>query len=723
MVKIGEFNFGINQGDKVDLFFDKKLSTFFFQGKLPNNHVWLKAMRMYTAMQKAGFNQQLQNASTFATNYAFEIHVHTYYINKIIPQLLKFPLPNMKEVNKEYGDAKEIVEAELNRRRLAASDTQSSNLGKAYAADYEETKRDYEALMKEWQEITQKYQKEVQELNRLATHANAVIFTISLSSDVKVVPDNAANVTLAMSECYNELQMRCGTVVRDAGLQNFELRTVMQPYFFFFSEIAGMFNPVIVASMAQDPYFFELYKGMFPHINAASVLQSNLENMKHLTSTALSDILRRMLLQMEYATPNMPMPQQQVTQQGAQTEQEQFKREDYLTDGVLIGTDRMGGEVRLPFRTLDKHIMVEGVTMSGKSQFAKLLATEAIKYAGMKVIVFDITWGWTRLVKLHDGVIFDKKIDVAEALKHDFSLCIIEEYNLASAEQDFLKPFYDYILKERLKIEQEGKDILLIIDETHKFSKKSKSGELVNLATQIAKYGVVLMFVTQRSEQLNIHARSQTTLQFIALTQDDYYRAKADIHSKEWSRAMQNIKKYNLFVHGAEIQFAFEVKPLRFDKYSKISKEEFEHYRYKGFDAAKVEPKPEQTQINAEQKPHISEQTAPSVEQKHEKQQPAPQVLTNVSEVTISSWEKKIEPPVVEKQNGLNDRERKIIAILQKHGGVCESSNKLFGAIGMKTGESTLDIEKSLQEKGFIVVEKQGRTKKVIRLTEKGKAK
>lgn len=684
-MKIGEFNLGIREGGTVSIHFDEKFNTFYFQGKLPNNFVWLKTMRLFTAIEKEGFDREsLGNASTFASivqqnrlgaKYGFEIHVHTYFINKILPEMLRHDFGGGIKRANEYQDAIKDAEGQLNRAKTAAMNTQGTQIGKAYASNYEEAREDYEALTKEWQEIAQKYQHELQELNHLAARANAVIFTISLSSDVKIVPDGSA-VALALSECLDELNMRCETILKDAYLQHFSFREVRQPYFFFMTEIAGMFNPSMLALKASDPYFLELFKGLFPALNAASVLQSNLENMRHLQSLAPSEILRKTLLQMEIGTPTLVPPTAVVSQQGV-TQGDYFKREDYLTDGVLIGYDRVGGEVRLPFKTLDKHIMVEGVTMSGKSQFAKLLATEAIKHAGMKVIVLDITWGWTQYVKIHNGIIFDRKINMEEALKHDFSLCVIEEDNLESAEQNFMKPFYDYIIQERLKTNQKGKDILLIIDETHKFSKKSKSGELVNLATQIAKYGVILMFVTQRSEQLNIHARSQTTLQFIALTQDDYYRSKADIHSKEWTRAMQNIKKYNLFVHGAEIQFAFELKTLYFVEYPKLSPEEYNQYLYK--------PQPEK-------------ETA--------------------THGTQAGYAPKLEIKEPEKpKDELSEIEWKAVEALKANGGMFDSSSKWFKAIGIeKTGETTQKIELSLEKKGYVVFEKINPTKKIIRL-------
>ncbi len=697
-MKVGEFNLGIRDGDKVEMYFDDKQLAFIFQGYLPNNHVWIKAQRLYAAIN------QIQNAPTMAADmqrkYGFEIHIHAYFINKILPDFLKHQLPQEYKRKDEYQETLKTIAGRMEQAKNAAMDTQGApNIGKVYAADYQKIKTDYETLLREWQELEKQYQREMQELQRLATNANAAIFTISISSDMKVVPDGSA-VPLALNDCLQELNMRHNTLMNDAMMQGINFVLIKQPYFFFLSELAGMFNPLMLANQARgDISIFELYKEMFPAINAKSMLQANLENMRHLTSSAPAEMLHRILQQMKIAVP-VVMPQPTVTQGVAQGEQDVFKREDYLTEGVLVGTDRIGGEVRIPFRTLDKHILIEGVTQSGKSQFAKLMATEAIKYAGMKVIVLDITWGWTRLAKLHDGIIFDKRLDVAEALKHDFSLCIIEEDNLESAEQDFLKPFYDYIIKERLKIEQEGKDILLIIDETHKFSKKSKSRELVNLATQISKYGVVLMFITQRSEQLNIHARSQTTLQFISLTQDDYYRAKADIHSKEWTRAMQNIKKYNLFVHGAEIQFAFEVKPLHYDKYVKLSKEEYEHYRYKGFDASKVD-------VKAEPMP----QKEPIIEK------PTP--------------ETKVEPtkPIEPKKEGwdLNNFQRIALKALFDNPDGFESYNQWFISIGRDGfgGEET-KVRNILRDKGFIeiVPDPEGNKKKIggVKITEKGKA-
>lgn len=64
-------------------------------------------------------------------------------------------------------------------------------------------------------------------------------------------------------------------------------------------------------------------------------------------------------------------------------------RLDDLKEGVLIGKDIYDRDVRLPFRNLQRHIMIEGVKETGKSHFGKLLASKAIEEAGMKVIVMD----------------------------------------------------------------------------------------------------------------------------------------------------------------------------------------------------------------------------------------------------------------------------------------------------------------------------------------------
>jgi len=153
---------------------------------------------------------------------------------------------------------------------------------------------------------------------------------------------------------------------------------------------------------------------------------------------------------MEISVPVIMPPAPQVSQQEtAQASNEPPPRLDYLNKGTLIGHDNYSRPVKIEFRNLHRHIMVEGTTEGGKSHFCKFLATQAIKEEGMKVVVMDITHGWTRLVERFDGVIFDNKLDMTEALKHKISLCLVREDALEENESNFLKPFYEYITRER----------------------------------------------------------------------------------------------------------------------------------------------------------------------------------------------------------------------------------------------------------------------------------
>lgn len=145
----------------------------------------------------------------------------------------------------------------------------------------------------------------------------------------------------------------------------------------------------------------------------------------------------------------MPPAPQVSQQETAQASNEPPPRLDYLNKGTLIGHDNYSRPVKIEFRNLHRHIMVEGTTEGGKSHFCKFLATQAIKEEGMKVVVMDITHGWTRLVERFDGVIFDNKLDMTEALKHKISLCLVREDALEENESNFLKPFYEYITRER----------------------------------------------------------------------------------------------------------------------------------------------------------------------------------------------------------------------------------------------------------------------------------
>jgi hypothetical protein len=709
-VKIGEFNLGIREGDTVSIHFDEKYNTFYFQGRLPNNFVWLKTMRLFTATEKAGFDREsLGNASTFASivqqnrlgaKYGFEIHIHTYFINKILPEMLRHDFgEGIKRAN-EYQDTIKDVEGHLNRAKTAASDTQGTQIGKSYASDYEEARKDYEALTKEWQDIAQKYQKELQELNRLATHANAVIFTISLSSDVKIVPDGSA-VALALSECLDELNMRCETVLRDTYLQHFSFREVRQPYFFFMTELAGVFNPVMLALKASDPYFLELFKGLFPNLNAASVLQSNLENMRHLQSLTPSEILRKMLLQMEIGTSTFIPPPMTATVQGfAQSTNEPPPRFDNLNVGILIGHDLYQRPVKIDFENLHRHIMVEGLTETGKSTFSKLLVCKAIE-SGLKVIVMDTGYRWTTLIKRHNSIIFDKELNVEAALNHDYSLCIVEKGKLESIENKYLQPFFQYIINSREKQMITKKDILLVIDEAHNFSRKLRRGALVDIMTEIGKHGVIVALISQRDENVGKDARMQTSLQFNTQVSHQYIGDYSDTYRKDIAEAMMNIGLFNLYVHGNDIKRHFEMKPLEYEieriRAEKMLSDdkEREKYCYKGFESA------------------------PNVEVK---QEPA-SIMPDASKIEIKQEPPK--PPEPEKpKDELSEIERKAVEALKVNGGMYESSSKWFKAIGIdKTGETTQKIERSLEEKGYVVFEKVNPTKKIIKLTENGKAK
>lgn len=696
MVKIGEFNLGIKEGDKTEMHFidkldDKNVFAFIFQGNLPNNHVWLKATRLYAA------TGHIQNAPTMAGDmqrkYGFEIHIHAYFLNKILPDFLKHQLPQEYKRKDEYQETLKNIGIRMEQAKTAAFDTQSApNIGKIYAADYQKIKTDYETLLREWQELEQRYHKEKQELEKLATNANAAIFTISISSDMKVVPDGSA-VPLALKDCLQELNMRHNALINDAMMQNIRFAVVKQPYFFFLSELAGIFNPVLLANQAiGDISIFELYKEMFPAINAKSMLQANLENMRHLSSNAPAEMLRRILQQMEISVPVIMPPAPPMHTQGAQGEERRIIRNDYLTKGVLIGHDINNDPVKIDFRNLFRHITIEGSTMQGKSHFCKLFVERAVREGGMKAIVVDVSRGWTRIVERLNGKIFDTKLDMHEALKYNLSLCMVREDALDSNERDFLKPIYDYLTQERSKVRRKEKDIILVIDEAHNFSKRAKAGVLVSIAKEIGKFGVILVLISQRDQGINVEARSQATFHINTPISKSYHKSYADLFGKEIADIMLGLPERHLWLYGNQINVPFDMKPLDYEEGEWLTDEEIEKYRYVGFDKT---PEPE-------------------------KQEPAPQVSANVNEVKISSSEQKPKEPEKPKDE-LNERERKIIAILQKHGGVCESSNKLFGVIGMKTGESTLEIEKALQEKGYIVVEKQGRTKKVIRMTEKGR--
>jgi len=695
-VKLGEFNLGIREGDTVTIHFDEKFNVFYFQGKLPNNFVWLKTMRLFTATEKAGFDREsLGNASTFASiiqnnrlgaKYGFEIHVHTYFINKILPEMLRHDFGDGIKRAKEYQDTINDVEGHLNRAKTAATDTQGTQIGKSYASDYEEARKDYESLTKEWQDIVQKYRKELQELNRLASNANAVIFTISLSSDVRIVPDGSA-VALALSECLSELNIRCETILKDAYLQHFTFREVHQPYFFFLSEIGGMFNPSMLAFKASDPYFLELFKGMFPVLNAASVLQSSLENMRHLSSNAPSEILRKTLLQMEIGTPTTPLPMAPQAQGTAQASNEPPPRLDYLTEGELIGKDTYDRPVKINLRTLENHILIEGLTRKGKSAFAKLLSSIAIEKYRMNVIVMDISYHWSGLLRRYGGVIFDRKLDVEEALSHPFTLCVGQKGNIEGIENNFLKPLYEHIKETRGHSARNDKDILLIVDEAHNFGKKLKRGVLVDIIAELGKYGIIVILISQRNEYVGIDARSQAGLRFNTQISADYVRAYADTYKKEVAEMMLHIKKHGLFVHGVDINRYFEMVPEYIGEPTELTLKECEQYIFKAPESA-----------------------------------PEPQILINTNEQISSSAPKPKEPE--KPKDELSEIERKAVEALKANGGIFDSSSKWFKAIGIdKTGETTQKIEKSLEEKGYVVFEKPNPTKKIIKLTEKGRSK
>lgn len=694
-MRIGEFNLGIREGDKVEMHFDEKQLAFIFQGNLPNNHVWLKATRLYVAT-----GSQIQNAPTLAGDmqrkYGFEIHIHTYYINKILPDFLKHQLPLEYKRKDEYQETLKNIASQMEQAKTAAFNTQSApNIGKVYAADYQKVKVDYETLLKEWQELEQRYLRESQELQRLATNANAAIFTISISSDLKVVPDGSA-VPLALKDCLQELNMRHNALINDATMQNIRFAVVRQPYFFFLSELAGMFNPVMLVSMARnDPNIFDLYKEMFPAINAKSMLQGNLENMRHLSSNAPAEMLRRVLQQMELSVPVIVPPAQQVTQQGtARVTPKIPERDDNLKEGELIGKRIIDDEkVRINLRKLDSHILIEGYTGRGKSSFARLLATIAMDAYKMKVIAMDTSYHWSVLSHNRNSIIFDKKLDVKEALQHPFSLCSGRNMSTKELEDNFLKPFYDYIKDTRGMESREDKDILLIIDEAHNFGERAtqRQGVLTKIISELLKYGVIVLLITQFRKNLSKALRSQAGLRFNTQLTPDYYEDFKSLYGIEIAESMFRVKKFNLYVQSADFNNWFEIEPLMLPKLPELKPHEMEQYRYK--------PKEETIQPKAEPK---KQEIAPEIKQEPPK------------------------PPEPEKtKDELNENERKVIDMLKASGGSFKSESKLAQAIGQAgSGDTIRKVCKSLMEKGYILIESgsSSTAPKTFRLTEKGKA-
>jgi hypothetical protein len=211
---------------------------------------------------------------------------------------------------------------------------------------------------------------------------------------------------------------------------------------------------------------------------------------------------------------------------------EVFMSQDFEEGVIYIGDDRRGLEIRINLNPLFSHLLVAGMTKSGKTHFMIVLL-EALIALGVPCIVFDPHGEFINLAKT-----FPKKVVVVEDLRMLDLLSYARQritvvYNLlglhrvskanrvaeivsdlqARKEKDYMEAENDVRL---LKIPP----ILVFVDEAELFAPNTsgyRGGQvkgaaldaLVSLSKEGSKFGLGLIIAPQRVTRLHVDVRGQ----------------------------------------------------------------------------------------------------------------------------------------------------------------------------------------------------------------------
>lgn len=164
---------------------------------------------------------------------------------------------------------------------------------------------------------------------------------------------------------------------------------------------------------------------------------------------------------------------------------------------------------------------VIGKTGSGKSTKAKALVAKFMRKPGARCLALDPDDEWSqhgrksehvRLGPLRDRLTFAQYLDAVDVLQFDdLSLAVVPSGKPKERAREFA------ILAADLK--DAGGDCLLVIEECHTFSRHAQE-ELDEVACTFRKFGVPVMFVTQRAIGIPKTARTQLS-QIHSGRQDD----------------------------------------------------------------------------------------------------------------------------------------------------------------------------------------------------------